>query len=246
MRHLELSKFGEEIFDSAKNTKGSGSFSVKSAIRHLERACQLIDSMPEVAIFLAITAQEESAASVFHCLQKKKYDGAHELKREDHKHKSGVYPFLKFIKDVVLKESDLDVKVTFSTVNHERPGRQTLRTVIPLPNNLGIYPDPPLNIFSYDPNGIEADYHKEIKKLASKQGIDSVFDYIKKLANERNKVLYASPSGIPQASDADRVVLDHAEAVVCNFITYLLIEPYPQQKLVQEALNAYLKILKRL
>lgn len=245
MRSLVLNDFGKKIFESASCTTGLGGFAARSAIQHLERATQLMDSMPEVAAFLAITAQEESAVCIFYSLQKRKYNGAKKLKRGDHKHKSGVYPFLKFIRDVVLRELAIKVTVSFTMQKVGKKSKEVLGTVIPIPNNLGLFPYPPLNIFSSDVNGDETDYHREVKKLASIQGINSVFEYIKDLANTRNKLLYASPSGIPQISDVESLIREHVDAVICNFITYLLIEPYPKQKLVQEALNAYLKILER-
>lgn len=246
MSTLQLNDFGKKLFDAATSTTGLGGFAARSAVRHLERSCELLESMPEVAVFLAITAQEESAVCIFHALTKNKYDNANELKRGDHKHKIGVYPFLKFIQEVVIKDSDLKVRLDFTIKKHGKKTQSILRTVIPLVDNLGLFPDPPVNIFSVDPNGNETNYHHEISKLASERGIKSVFDYIKGLANIRNTVLYASPSAVPKISNAEKVVSDHAEAVVCNFIAYLLIEPYPKQKLVEEALKAYIKVLNRM
>lgn len=246
MSTLELNDFGKKLFEAATSTTGLGGFAARSAVLHLERACQLLETMPEVAVFLAITAQEESAVCVFHGLTKNKYENANKLKRGDHKHKIGVYPFLKFIQDVVMNDSGINVRLDFAIKKHGKKTKSILRTVIPLNDKLGVFPDPPVNIFSVDPDGNETDYHHEIKKLASAKGIKSVFDYIKGLANIRNTVLYASPSAMPKISNAEKVVCDHAEAVVCNFVAYLLIEPYPKQKLVQEALKAYIKVLNRI
>lgn len=246
MSKLELNQFGKNLFDAASTTKGLGGFAARSAILHLERSCELLDSMPEVAVFLAITAQEESAVCVFHSLVKNKYDRANELDRRLHQHKIGVYPFLKFIRDVVLKDSGIAVRLNFSTKARGKKTQSILRTVIPLSNNLGVFPDPPVDIHSVESDGKETNYHFEINKLASAQGIKSVFDYIKGLANIRNTVLYASPSAIPKVLNAEKLVQDHADAVICNFVAYLLIEPYPKQRLVEEALKAYINILKRI
>ena len=71
MTSLILSDSDKLIFETASSTKGLGGLAAKSAIRHLERAYQLVNEMPEVAAFLAVTAQEESAVCVFHGLKKK-------------------------------------------------------------------------------------------------------------------------------------------------------------------------------
>ena len=57
---MELSKFQEQVLAHVFRTDAPGKHAARSAIRHLERAFKLVDEMPEVAVFLAITAEEEA------------------------------------------------------------------------------------------------------------------------------------------------------------------------------------------
>ncbi|WP_232461222.1 hypothetical protein [Cellvibrio sp. PSBB006] len=70
---MNLTDFQLSILERAAQTRGAGGFSAKSCRRHIERAWLLKESMPEVAVFLAITAEEEAATALFHAFQKKRY-----------------------------------------------------------------------------------------------------------------------------------------------------------------------------
>jgi hypothetical protein len=109
-----------------------------------------------------------------------------------------------------------------------------------------IVPDPPLNLVSVDPGGNQTDYLKQVRSVASNQGINSIFEYVQNLANERNTMLYASDSGIPEIKNIDSTLKRHFEAALLNLIVYLLIEPYKVQNLVQESVDTYIKILHRI
>lgn len=71
-------------------------------------------------------------------------------------------------------------------------------------------PEPPLGLVSTGPDGKVRDYAKEVRSVASEKGIESIFVYIKGLANERNKMLYATDSSLPKAEDASAATSDIA------------------------------------
>ena len=104
----------------------------------------------------------------------------------------------------------------------------------------------PLGFFSQKPGGNERDYTKEVREVASEQGIESVFDYIKGQANKRNKMLYASDTGIPEINEVSEAFQKHLNAALLNLTIYLLIEPHKKQIFAQEALYSYIKILTRI
>lgn len=87
-------------------TKGHSGFSAKSSIRYVERSFELAGTIPEVAAFLAITAEEEAATALCLALKSKNYLRSNELKIHDHKHKGGLYPFLTLL-GVALKLSEV-------------------------------------------------------------------------------------------------------------------------------------------
>lgn len=247
---MELSEFQLTVLRKSSETRGHGGYAAVSCRRHLERAWEIKDCMPEVSIFLAITAEEEAAASVFHALKKRKYDNSHRVKLRDHRFKAGVYPFLRLIGDAVIPPKEtLSLNLYFDS-EFQFNGEEVLRVRLPIGVKHGreyfLIPEPPLNIFSKDSGGGNKDYLKEVRGIASDKGIESIYRYIKELANERNKMLYASDSGLPHIEDAIPALRRHTNAAILNLIIYLLIEPHKPQNLPQEALNAYIKILDRI
>ncbi|SEG12698.1 hypothetical protein [Marinobacterium lutimaris] len=239
-------QFQQSIFDNASAVGGHEGHAVRSCLRHLQRAKQLIEEMPELAVFSAITAQEEAATALLLTLRKRKYTGSEKLNIRNHVHKTGVLPMVELITSAFLPAAtDFSVTLGFA----EEGKRKVLKYKIPFRiNNEQFYmePVPPLQIFSKEKGGLPPDYHAKISKIATEAGIDSIFEHIKKLANERNRMLYASSSGIPEEVNPRSRVQYFDEAAMRTLILYLLIEPYHEkQNLVQEALSAYIKVLER-
>ena len=172
------------------------------------------------------------------------------MKAKDHRYKSGVYPFVRLLGEAFLPhDTGLEITLYIEKSKAEKP-KDILRIRMPIgveaDQQICIVPNPPLGFVSIGPNGKEKNYHDEVSRIASEKGIKSIFDYVKKLANERNKVLYASPTQIPRVTDAEAVIQNHTNAAMLNIMMYLLIEPHRPQSLVQEALNAYVKIMNRI
>ena len=93
-RFVILTPFEENVVEHILRSSGASKHAARSALRHLERAWELIGNMPELAIFLGITAEEESATAVFHCLKRRKYKGAERINIYDHRHKTALHPLL--------------------------------------------------------------------------------------------------------------------------------------------------------
>ncbi len=247
---MELSEFQLTVLRKSSETRGYGGHAAISCRRHLERAWEIKDEMPEVAVFLAITAEEEAATSLFHALKKRNYDNANRIKLRDHRFKAGVYPFLRLLGETLIppKES-LSLQLYFDS-EFQPNGEEILRVKMPMfvkgEREYCLIPEPPLHIFSKDSAGENKDYLKEVRGVATEKGIESIYLYIKRLANERNKVLYASDSGIPNVVDASPALQRHTNAAMLNLTIYLLIEPHKRQNLPQEALNAFIKVLDRI
>jgi hypothetical protein len=237
----ELSAFQRSVLDHAIKTKGYGGKAAASCKRYIERAWALKDEMPEVAVFLAITAEEEAASAVFGGLQKKQYEKAGKLSRFKHDHKAGVYPFLRLLGDALSPEGGLEMTLIFD----ETSGNLNVRVPFTLASGERFYigPKPPLSLVSTGPDGQKKNYTEDVRSVASEYGIKSVFEYIQNLANERNKMLYASDKGIPTFKNIEDRLQKHTDAALLNLIIYLLIEPYKVQPLAQEALTSYLEIL---
>lgn len=246
----ELTSFDKRLFEVALNTKGECGIALKSAVRHIERSLILVDSMPEVSAFLAMTAEEEIVTGLFHLLKQKQFSGSEKLNKNNHLHKQGVYLFTQLLLESVFNHLiGQNVQLRFDDNN-------VLRLDVPLSsfgkevrdengNELFISPIPPLGTLSVDENGNHKSYDKDIHDLAKSKNISNINSYLKKIANQRNKVLYATPNKIPECKNADEIVKDKIRVMTGIVIMFLLIFPHQakRQILVQDALNAYLQVL---
>ncbi|MCD6347325.1 MAG: hypothetical protein J7L96_07900 [Bacteroidales bacterium] len=247
---MKFNQLQIRILEESSKTNGYGGFASKSCARHIERALELQTTMPEISAFLAITAEEEAATAIFAALRKRGYAHARKLRARDHRFKAGVYPFLKLLSEVLGPLEHGLPLILFFDQNNDSKKSGILRIRMPLElqgdRQICIVPEPPLNLVSVDSDGKPSDYLKKVRSVASEQGIDSIYDYIQNVANERNTLLYASDSGIPELKDVNYVLDHHIRAAFLNLIMYLLIEPHKVQNLVQEALGVYLSILNRI
>ena len=247
---MKLDDFQRTLLQEASKTRGKGGYASRSAKRHLDRALALKDQMPEVSVFLAITAEEEAATALFSALKKRKYQGAAKLKDKDHRFKAGVYPFIKLLGPTIgAIKHNVPLELYFEA-KPKKPTDGILKVRMPLAflgyGDLSLMPDPPLNLHSVGPDGVPTDYSKAVKEVATEEGIESIYKYIEGLSNIRNQMLYASDSGIPRIDSVEESLEPHLKGVFANLSAYLLVEPHPKQNLVQEALTAFLNIQRRL
>ncbi|EJL6278852.1 hypothetical protein [Vibrio cholerae] len=233
---MGLSDFQKKLFEMSSVTKGHSGFAAKSSIRYVERSFELAGTMPEVAAFLAITAEEEAATALFLALKSKGYLRSSELKIHDHKHKGGLYPFLTLL-GVALKVSE----VPYQLVVENNNGRYILRTQLQI-GDFALQPDPPLNQVNVDGLGNAKNYLHEVRAVASERGITSIFQYIKDIANKRNLLLYASATTLPSVEDVNAELQRHIGSTILIHIIYLLVIQHGKQNLVEECVNVYLKI----
>lgn len=245
-----LDEYHRNLLKVAAATPGRGGYSSASSAQHLKRALELKEKMPEVAVFLTITAEEEAATAVFSALRKKRYKEAERLRDKVHAFKAGLYPFIQLLGNTVAAiQSGVTVQLFFEP-KQDQTDDAILRIRVPMNvpgrEDLFLFPNPPLNLVSVDPGGKKTDYFEAVRKVATEKGIDSIFEQTRKWANRRNRMLYASDSGIPKVKDVEKWMLPHFKGVFANLAAYLLVEQHPKQNFVQEALTAYLKIQSRL
>lgn len=145
---MELNPHQERLIATALKTSAPAKHSVRSAIRHLERSWQLVETMPEISAFLAITAEEEAATAVFHALKKRKYAGAKQINYKLHRVKNALYPFLLAIRKTfssAFTGSSFDI---FFESNNSK-NEDTIGIRIPLKSAEGqvFYGEPPMRFF---------------------------------------------------------------------------------------------------
>jgi hypothetical protein len=219
---------------------------LRSALKHLELASKLTTADPAMAIFRAITAEEEAASGIMHVLKERGYENAGHLRVRDHVHKNALIPFLAILGQFfheLLGVHDFEPKLHIK----DEDGQRRLTVALPMTINGEIrlaYPIPPLN-FSVSSEERRLSYRRQVEAFVAKQGARDITAHIREQANLRNKVLYAGPDGYPVIREVkEEFLLLRARKVHALLKAYLLIFPYNErQPFVQDALDAFLNML---
>jgi len=232
------------------DTPAPGVHAARSALRHLEKAHALETSDPEMAAFRALTAEEEAATAVIHSLRRRGYEGAERLKPRNHVHKNSLSQLLEAIQGII-GEADkaFGLKPQLRVLEQEAPRRLQLElhgAGLGLGERL-LVPVPPLHFLvstGADPTNLGPhDFADELNKFASARNAESILAYLKRRANLRNQVLYASAEGVPSIQLGN--LLENQRRLVKVLITtYLLIDPYSErQHFVQQCVGVLLRML---
>lgn len=245
---MKLSAFEEKVVEHILQSSAPGKHAARSALRHLERAWKLVDEMPELAMFSAITAEEESATALFHVLKRCRYKGARLLKSRNHLHKTALHPFLLAVGKLFAEFKDHYCPLFEFNTDLSSDGTELLRIRLTVPDGTGrrlwAYPLPPLE-FTVSVDDEVHKFEPELSQLAIEKNAATAFAYVQYLSNRRNLALYAAPNGIPHVDGSAEPFLIYRRSVVfSHLIALLLIDPYPQQQaFVQQSLNAFLSML---
>lgn len=245
MEEINFTDLQVKVCEMILNTPAPGKQSARNAISHLKKAWKLHKIDPEMAVFRTVTGEEESVSAIFHSLRRLRYKGAEKLNTKNHVHKSALQPFLNAIENNFSLTKLNKLKPTLELDINELSPKFKSRISISdkSGNEIFAYPIPPLN-FGIKQNGQVYNFEKEILQITNQQTINKVTSYIRSLANERNRMLYASNKGIPEILNlSDKFFYDRRDRIFRNLILYLLIDPYPIQTFVQQALDAFLEML---
>lgn len=223
--------------------------SFDAAFIHLSLAHRLKDIDPAMAIFRAITAEEEAATGLLRVLQDQGYADPGELLPKDHLQKAAVYPYLRaiakhtsYLRVNGIKEVRLGIPK-----DEEKPKLQLVLLLDGENDGFVARPDPPLNL-SIREGGEVVDYQKYFRELISPSGFEDIRKYLNVKKNERNLLLYASPKGLLDPGPvADSTLTDYKHRIMTILKAALLIWPYTEaQPFVQEAVRSFLGLAGRL
>ena len=242
---FEMSGFHKKVTELILDTPAPGKHCARNAIAHIKKAWEIREIDPEMAVFRAITGEEEAATAIMHSLQRRKYKGAEKLKYRDHTYKAALFPFFQGISGSFARHLE-QFKVALEIDTKDK--KPTIKTRINVPGPTGdimhAYPNPPLH-FEITVNGKIYDFSRELKELATVKNVKKITDYIKRQANTRNVILYASTQGIPKIKLPIEGFLERKRSIVFgHLVIYLLIDQHKEHQLfVQQALTAFLKML---
>ncbi|PXW40591.1 hypothetical protein DFO54_1167 [Erwinia sp. AG740] len=243
----EYTEFNNNCIELLHNAPARHSkFCFLSSLMHLEKAYKLETIDKEMAIFRAITAEEEAATGLMMCLKELNYKNAEKLRTRDHVCKNAISAFLVTIINDINEVAHANFDSLLMRVDRSDKS-PSLKLGIPLSRfgqSLIAWPVPPLNVHAKK-NGLKFSYKNQLRELINKKGKRDVISYIKELANERNKLLYASPKGVAQATDnALNYINLKEQRVIFLLRAYLLIFPYKEkQQMVQDSIDAFLAML---
>lgn len=251
MENLQFSKFQKKCIKLIDESKTScrGRHSIRCAINHLNKGWALRKIDPEMAVFRAITAEEESVSGVFHALKYRCYNNSKILNPKNHVQKNAAIPFLQILGYFFENISGLD-KIYPTLHIKEEDGETRLRIALSVCVNgqklLG-YPVPPLN-FGVTVDGKKPRFKSQIEKLVKEQNTSDILKYIQDQANLRNKVLYAGDVGYPSLVDLKDSFFElRRTRVMAMVMAFLLIEPWAErQPFVQHVLDAFLLMLNKI
>lgn len=249
--NLPLSPDDERILNLLEREPASRSkHCFRSAVDHLRRARLIQDIDPAMAVFRGLTAEEEAASGLMHAFAHRGYPNANLLKPRDHVQKHAVTPFLRSllhhlseiklngvrgIRLAMAKEaSDPKLLVAFQL---DGPGEPHVAT-----------PVPPLNLSVREGDASFPDLSRNMKELFEPTGYKNALKFLQAEANLRNRVLYAAPDGYPQVEDLQpEYLIERQKRVFMILKATLLVLPYEEiQPFASEALNSFLRLVKRL
>lgn len=201
-----------------------------------------------MALFRAITAEEEAATAIIHALRQHRYPGAELLHRTKHQHKQAFVPFLAAIsafgKEMAGAEPRLEILEQAST------GKKKLNAYLLVTlkgERHKVSNEPPLDVTIETAEGGPL-FTKNLADFARLLGVPKVLSHIKQRAQRRNQLLYATDKGFPiVTSDVAPFILSRRNDVFLLLAVYLLIEPYPKhQALVVQCLRELLTVIEAL
>lgn len=228
-----------------ENAKGHSKHCARNAIHHLERAWKLKEIDPEMAVFRAITAEEEAATAIFLALKEQGYENADKIKFKKHSYKQALEPFLRGIgkfADKWSKEPGFPFGEKYLLIL-EGGGKEKRLSISFYFQNGMITCIPPLG-FSVKINDRIYYFEKELLEITSGTNREDIVKHVERIANKRNELLYAQPNGIPSVSNIDNFLSKRREVVIGFLRIYGLVYPYSEKAIfVQQALNAFLKMM---
>lgn len=224
------------------NAKGHSRHCARNAVHHLERAFRLKEIDPEMAVFRAITAEEEAATAIFLVLKEQGYHNASKIRFKDHAYKQALEPFLRAISKAIeawSNEPGFPFGSEYSIFLKGKGSERRLSLSFQFQGKT-ITCIPPLG-FSIKLNDQIYFFKQELLEIASGDSHQDIIKYVKRMANRRNKVLYAQAEGIPNVIGIDGF-LERRRAVVASFLRiYALIYPYTEKAIfVQQLLDCFL------
>ncbi|MGZ9107257.1 MAG: hypothetical protein ACXW4B_00350 [Micavibrio sp.] len=221
----------------------------RNAFRRIRKAWLIRSVDPEMAVFSAITAEEEAASALIFALRERHYLGAEQLNPRSHPHKAGLIHMVHAVGRLV---DGLGLQGLTARINTEHPRIDVhidLEQFGAPPSRVAT-PDEPLNWTISIQNGTERlplTFGEQLQQIADERSVETFVAFIRAKANRRNEVLYAAAEGIPNAEAQLPYFQSRLRdvALLVGLAIAVLQTPTPQP-MAQQVLDAYLDVLAQL
>lgn len=219
-----------------------------NTLDHISRSFELIEIDREMASFRAITAEEEAATALIRCVQLRKYQFSKSFNARDHQHKAAIMSCVMAIGSTLapllaefqlvfnFSKPRIDVKVPLSNFGVKGGDELAIQFVEPLDL-----------IHKRDGFADRELFDDALKGLAERSQFETIKKMVAEQANARNKLLYASDSGVP-VSRATMAGLRarRNRSLALLVITVMIWQVKREQNLVTQAIVAFLNIMDKL
>lgn len=251
---MEFTPFEKITQEALEDCKGAVKHCAKNAIHHLEKAWVIANIDVEMAIFRGITAEEEAASCLFYTLKNQKYKNSNKLLFKEHTYKQALFPYIKSVIHNLTEFNEHNSKPFGSPVlrHIEHNNRKAMSLHVKInAMNMVMTPTPPLHFnISDKESGQILTFENSFKKTCQGEQFSTALKYVKHIAGERNRLLYADAGGRPKVS-GDIAGYLKAQKVKVFLLLHLmlLIEPWideGQSAFVQQGLDGFLLLLERI
>jgi hypothetical protein len=222
------------------------------AVRHLRRAWKLKDTDREMALFRAITGEEEAATALLTSLRRIDYRGARLLNPKRHAIKAGVWPMLIAANNFLAASSALTGQLSVEGTGLAARLRSAFKIPEAIAQALGL-PDGRMHFmqpvfpleFTIRRDNELAHFSSELVDSALHAGDDSPEAMIRRRADFRNRLLYADARGIPEVDgDIEPRLRGFAQSTRAILHGLFLVDPHPVQSLAQQIVDAYVRVIR--
>lgn len=252
-REPPFSDFHKGVEDCINKSNGRVRNCGRSAFMHLRRAWGLFDVDKEMSALRAITAEEEAASALILALQQRRYPGADRISFRDHLHKTALTPFFEAVRKV-LSVTDF-AQPTIKLRPNETPPRVEVffdmrKVGANLSEPLYAQPDEPLNFSVHNQEKGKAPivhgFEEELREFVSGRGLNDTLAFLRREANLRNQLLYASDEGVPSIDFSEGFLRERLRRVVVLLVLAVAVRQTASHQLfVVQCLRAFLRILRK-
>ncbi len=251
---MELTLFETKTEEALEDCKGAVKHCAKNALHHLRKAFKISDIDLEMAAFRGITAEEEAASCLFYTLKNQKYKNSNKLLFKEHTYKQALFPYINSVINnlIELNEHNNNPFSTPRLKHIERNNRKALSLLFKINSiNMIAKPIPPLNFNLLDPETDQVlTFEDSFRKTCQGEQFETALKYVKNIANERNRLLYAGAGGRPKVTgDITNYLEEQKNKVFVLLHIMLLIDPWIDEgysAFVQQALDGFLLLLEKI